>query len=112
MSDSRPIPVPSVCGSSRWVLWWPPASMPCTQTASAPHHWAVWASSAVVTVTTVKVPARSKASSTSREGQPKVNETTGTGSSTRIASLASYPSSALPWTSPSGVSYQVDSPAS
>lgn len=87
--ERTPIPVPSVCGSSRWVDWWPPASMPCTQTASAPAHWAAWASSGVVTVTTVYVPTPANASRVSRVGQPKVNETAGTGSSRRIASLAS-----------------------
>lgn len=52
------------------------------------------------------------ASKVSRVGQPNVKETTGTGSSTRIASLASYPSSPHGSGSPSGVSYQAASPTS
>lgn len=89
MRESSPVPVWSICGSSRWVDWWPPASTPWTQTVSAPAHWALCASSAEVTVTTVCVPALAKASRVSRVGQPKVKETTGTGSSSRIATFAS-----------------------
>ncbi|SCD76833.1 hypothetical protein GA0115235_10798 [Streptomyces sp. DpondAA-F4a] len=77
------------CGSSRCVDWWPPASTPWTQTAWAPAHCAFRASWAEVTVTTVNVPAAANASRTSRAGQPKVKETTGTGSSSRIATFAS-----------------------
>ena len=43
----------------------------------------------VVTVTIVYVPTFANASNTARSGQPKVKETTGTGSSRRMASLAS-----------------------
>lgn len=81
--------VPSAWGSSRWVPWWPPASTPWTHTASAPACWAVRASSTEVAVTTVYVPALRRAARAAEEGQPKVNETTGTGSSRRMASLAS-----------------------
>ena len=55
-----------------------PASTPCTTRASAPARAAVRASAGVVTVTHVSAPASRSSASTSRGGQPKANETTGT----------------------------------
>lgn len=81
-------------------------------TASAPARSTARASSGVVAVTSVKVPARRSASSTSPFGTPKWKETTGTGLSRSTASLASYPSSRPLSRSPSSVSYQAASPAS
>lgn len=89
ISASSPMPEPSVSGLSRWVPWWPPASTPCTTTASAPARSTARASSAVVTVTRVNVPARRRESSASPLGTPKWNDTTGTGLSSSTASLAS-----------------------
>ena len=61
VSTPRPRPwVPSVAGSSPCVLWWPPASTPCRHTPSAPACCAASASSTVVAVTTVRVPASLK----------------------------------------------------
>lgn len=111
-SASRPTPAQSSSGSSRWVPWWPPASMPCTHTASAPARCAASASAAEVTVITVTVPTAFSAASVARAGQPKVKLTTGTGLSIRIETLASYASSLPESGSPSGVSYQAASPAS
>lgn len=88
-SGSSPVAARPPCGSSRCVDWWPPASVPWTQSASAPAHRAFRASWGEVTVTTVEVPAAANAASTSRLGQPKVKETRGTGSSSRIATFAS-----------------------
>jgi hypothetical protein len=65
---------------------WPPASNPCTTSASAPALAAAAASAALVTVTQASQPASWSELSTP-SGQPNANETTGTRSSRARASF-------------------------
>ena len=80
---------------------WPPASWPCTHSASAPAATASRASATEVTVTSTYEPCRLTSAMTSGGGHPNVKLMIGTCASYSTVSLASQ-SSSPPVGSPSG----------